>query len=120
MNISEKYKKDNLIDYINNLEIKIPKFSEEELYNNFCKNFEKQSKTNKPIRYFGRIKKYMYVNMLRHKYTDYDKILAKIYKTKTPGVRKAKNLLRIKILDKIAEVYPELKFSCDKSKSGFN
>lgn len=115
MSPQQEIRKQKLIDYINNLDIKIPLFSEQELYNNLCASFEERAKLHKPLTYRGLSKKALnngYVNMLRHKYSNYDKFLEKIYKKKLPGAKKARILLKNRILDKIAEIYPSLQKTC--------
>lgn len=107
-------KTSNIIDYVNNLEISIPYIIPDLLTKKACRHYEElwaergesRSAVGGDIVFINRIT----VNYLRHECSNYEYELAAIYKKTGKG--KAYDLLKSRILDAIAEKYPELKAEC--------
>lgn len=106
--------------YIDTLQIEVPTFSEEKIieeacnqYNkfwSFCNEAEKYASPSHDEDFLHRIT----VNYLRHEMTIYEPELDRM--SGLTGSVKARLLLKERILDQIAEVYPFLESECERQK----
>lgn len=113
---AEKRRKE-LFDYIDKLNIFVQKMPEETLYKSAVKHYNKlwfergkdnSTDINASKDFLNRIA----VNMLRHKFSHYENELDNIFGK--VGVDDAYILLKNKVLNKIAEIYPFLATECEK------
>lgn len=113
---AEKRRKE-LFDYINSLEIEIEKLEDKSLYKLATRHYEnlwgsrgkdKFVENGADKNFLNRIS----VNMLRHECSNYEEELGEIFGQ--IGVDEAYILLKNKVLNKIAEVYPFLAAECEK------
>jgi len=107
-------KREELIKYIDSLEIEIEKMELDKLrelavihYNNLWASRGRDEKTvsiNDDITFLNRI----CVNMLRHSFTDYEREIERMFGK--VGKAEGYKLLKEKINNKIFEVYPDLRY----------
>lgn len=106
-------KRDEILEYVLDLDIEIPVYGKEELYQKACWSYNNfhdlrdndytPATLNSDKEFLNRIT----INYLRHNCTIYENELEKMFGC--VGVQEAHNLLQTKINDAIKETYPFLK-----------
>lgn len=118
-------KRQELRDYITNLDIEIELIPSDKLfqkaqrhYNNLWSDRGDDDKFCHESTVSDSNKKFLHritVNMLRHEFTNYENELCDIFGK--IGVAEGYLMLKTKVLNKIAEVYPFLKNECERQKT---
>ena len=111
---------DKLLHHVESLTIKVPSMTEEALIKKACAHyndlwaergrFDKYASPSSSEEFLYRIS----VNFLRHRMTNYERELDRIFGK--VGCVEGRPLLKSRILDKIAEAYPMLKSECKRQK----